>query len=105
MLDAFTARNGATRVVPGSHRASGPLQKSIRDPAANHPRQELVTAPAGSVLVFNGHLWHSGTRNESDGPRRALQLQYVASASMPPSVRRAAVPSGLSAGARILLAL
>ncbi len=76
MLDAFTPDNGATRVVPGSHRIVAPPAKTWAQPEAHHPEEQLVTGPAGSVLVFNGHLWHSGTRNRSQAARRAAQLTF-----------------------------
>jgi ectoine hydroxylase-related dioxygenase (phytanoyl-CoA dioxygenase family) len=82
LLDDFTPDNGATRLVPGSHR-KGAVPKAFSDPERRHPEEEIVLARAGSVLVFNGHLWHSGTRNRSGGPRRVLQCQFVASESMP----------------------
>lgn len=77
MLDDFSAQNGATRVVPGSHRILEPLSKPLAQPHAQHPREVQVTGAAGSVLVMNGHLWHSGTRNRSHGPRRAAQQVLV----------------------------
>jgi ectoine hydroxylase-related dioxygenase (phytanoyl-CoA dioxygenase family) len=78
LLDDYTTKNGATRLVPGSHLVPGPLPKSMQDPANRHPKQKVITASAGSVLVFNGHLYHSGTRNESNQPRRVLQCQFLA---------------------------
>jgi ectoine hydroxylase-related dioxygenase (phytanoyl-CoA dioxygenase family) len=36
----------------------------------------LLTAPAGTVVVFNSHLWHGGTKNRSDRPRRALHSYF-----------------------------
>lgn len=74
MLDDFTARNGATRVIPGSHRLPHPPPKSLAQPLARHPDEKIITGPAGSVLIFNGYLWHSGRRNESNAPRRAAQM-------------------------------
>jgi ectoine hydroxylase-related dioxygenase (phytanoyl-CoA dioxygenase family) len=82
LLDDFTPDNGATRLVPGSHR-KGTLPTAFSDPERRHPEEKIVVARAGSVLVFNGHLWHSGTRNRTNGPRRVLQCQFVASDSMP----------------------
>lgn len=70
----FTAHNGATRVVPGSHRE--PLRDAPTGPDRPHPRERLVTARAGSAIVFNGHLWHAGTRNASDTRRDALQIVF-----------------------------
>ena len=72
LLDDFTPENGATRVVPGTHLLTGKVPRAVGDPSASHPRQVLIVAPAGAVLIFNGHLWHSGTRNRSSGSRRVL---------------------------------
>ena len=77
MLDDFTESNGATRLVPGTHRLLSPPSKSFADPASRHSEQKIIVGAAGSVLVFNGHLWHSGTRNESSHSRRALQCAFV----------------------------
>jgi ectoine hydroxylase-related dioxygenase (phytanoyl-CoA dioxygenase family) len=74
MLDDFTIDNGATRIVPGSHTITEPLAKMLAQPLARHPREIVITGRAGSVLIFNGHLWHSGRKNESDGPRRCVQM-------------------------------
>jgi ectoine hydroxylase-related dioxygenase (phytanoyl-CoA dioxygenase family) len=78
LVDDFTAENGATRLVPGSHLFRRPPPKSFSDPSSRHPAQVIVTAPAGSVLVFNGHLWHGGTRNRSTGNRRVVQCSFAA---------------------------
>src|SRR5437773_397004 len=66
LLDDFTPNNGATRLIPGSHRVPKLLPKSMMAPASRHPDQRFIIAKAGSALVFNGHLWHSGTRNETN---------------------------------------
>jgi ectoine hydroxylase-related dioxygenase (phytanoyl-CoA dioxygenase family) len=83
MFDDFTHENGATRVVSGSHRITQPIAKSLAQPLAVHPHQTIVTGRAGSVLLFNGHLWHSGTRNDTERPRRAAQMVMVAHAAHP----------------------
>ena len=80
LLDDFTPTNGATRVVPGSHKIHSPLPKHFADPAAHHPQEILVQASAGDVVVFNGHLWHSGTRNCSAAHRRVLQVTFQSQA-------------------------
>jgi len=74
MLDDFTPENGATRVVPGSHRIARPVAKDYAQPLAKHRDEKIIVGCAGSVLMFNGYLWHSGRRNESKGPRRAVQM-------------------------------
>lgn len=78
LLDDFTPVNGATRLVPGTHLLLTQPPKSMADPASHHPEERLVIAAAGSVVVFNGHLWHSGTRNETNLQRRVLQCSFVA---------------------------
>ncbi len=77
LIDGFTPDNGATRLVPGSHRLRRPPPKSFAGPPSRHPEQIVIAAPAGSVLLFNGHLWHSGTLNRSQGHRRVLQCSFL----------------------------
>jgi len=74
MLDDFTVENGATRVVPGSHLHPRPIAKALAQPLAQHPNEIIPIGRAGSVLMLNGHLLHSGRRNDSKGPRRAVQM-------------------------------
>ncbi|MGO9657843.1 MAG: phytanoyl-CoA dioxygenase family protein [Acidimicrobiales bacterium] len=77
MLDDFTEANGATRVVPGSHRWGRVPSEVMEDPRQLHPDQVLVLGQAGTVVIFNSHLWHGGTQNLTDRPRRALHSAYV----------------------------
>ena len=77
LLDDFTEENGATRVVPGSHRRTVRVGDELPDPLAPHPEQVTLTAPAGTVIVFNSHLWHGGSRNGTDRPRRALHSYFT----------------------------
>lgn len=77
LLDEFTTRNGATRVVPGSHRSGTAPRLAMPDPAAAHPGEVQITGRAGTVVIFNSHLWHGGTQNHSDRPRRALHSYFT----------------------------
>lgn len=77
MLDDFDADNGATGVIPGSHLWATNPPRRWADPAARHPDEVVVTGTAGSVIVFDGHLWHRGRMNLSGAPRRALQCTVV----------------------------
>lgn len=76
MLDDFTERNGALRVVPGSHRSNRLPQDVLEDAAADDPRQQVVTGAAGSVIVMNAHLWHGGMANLTFRPRTAVHAFY-----------------------------
>ncbi len=77
LLDDFTVSNGATRVVPGSHRFGRAAREALDDPSAGQPDEVRLIAPAGTVVVFNSHLWHGGTENRSDRPRRALHSYFT----------------------------
>lgn len=68
-LDDFTSENGATRVVPGSHR-----WPNSRKPSGHDAQQAVMTA--GSVVVYLGNTWHSGGENRSDGRRAGLNVDY-----------------------------
>ncbi len=72
MLDDFTAANGATRIVPGTHKSG--LALPPEDMEIKYIHQAI--APAGSVLIFNGQCWHGGGRNRSDHNRHALFAHY-----------------------------
>lgn len=73
-LVPFTDRNGATRLVPGSHRRPDLQRESGR--LEHHAEQILLMGPAGTAFVFSGHVLHSGTVNESSAERPALQLVW-----------------------------
>jgi ectoine hydroxylase-related dioxygenase (phytanoyl-CoA dioxygenase family) len=77
LLDDFTPDNGATRVVPGSHRLTVSVRDAMDDTSAPHPDEVKLTAPAGTVVVFNSHLWHGGTLNRAGRPRRALHSYFT----------------------------
>ena len=76
LLDDFSAANGATRIVPGTHMLGKLPQEELADPEAPHPDQILIEAPAGTVVIFNSHTWHGGTTNLTDQPRRAIHSYF-----------------------------
>ncbi|MEX2626078.1 MAG: phytanoyl-CoA dioxygenase family protein [Ilumatobacteraceae bacterium] len=71
-LSDFTVENGGTRVVPGSHRAD---RRPRPDDAADAGSVEMT---AGSVLIYNGSIWHGGGANRSDGRRTGIICNYYA---------------------------
>ncbi|MDE0661821.1 MAG: hypothetical protein F4029_07940 [Gammaproteobacteria bacterium] len=71
-IDPFTVANGATRLVPRSHHWSKKLE----------PDHDFVTVEmdAGSILIFNGAVWHGrGPNTTADRCRRALNIFYSCS--------------------------
>lgn len=77
MVDGFRPDNGATRLVPGSHRWSQTPEDTLSDRLAEHDGQVLACGDAGSLLIFNGSVWHGHTANRSSEPRRSLQGFFV----------------------------
>jgi len=77
LLDDFTESNGATRIIPGSQRSGKTPRDVMADPAQPQPDEILLTAPAGTVVIFNSHAWHGGTLNRTDRPRRALHSYFT----------------------------
>lgn len=71
MLDEFTADNGATYMLSGSHRAA---EKPSDE--AFYARAERAVGPAGSVLVFNSNVWHAGGNNTTERARRSVTPMY-----------------------------
>ena len=76
MLDDFTTGNGATRVIPGSHKWGRRPQDVLADLHAPHSEEVLVLGRAGSVAVMNAHAWHGGTANRTPAPRLAMHAFY-----------------------------
>jgi len=69
-ITEFTKANGATRLVPGSESATAPP-----------PEEDCVHAELepGSVLVWDGSLWHGGGANSTDTPRLGITINFNAS--------------------------
>lgn len=78
ILDDLTPENGATRIVPGSHRLLGSISDHLADASVAHSGELIVTAPAGSVVIFNAHCWHGGRTNVTGKRRRIMHSYYVA---------------------------
>ncbi len=109
MLDDFTPRNGALRVVPESHRRNARPQEVLPDPLAPRPDEIVVTGNAGDILILQAHLWHAGLANRTDRPRLSLNGFYCR-CDQPQQLWQkkwlsAEVQAGLDSGLRKLLAL
>ena len=69
-IEDFTEDNGATEVIPGSHRWG------MEHPDHRDFEPVAATMPAGSALVFDAALWHRGGRNDTTRTRLAVSPQY-----------------------------
>jgi ectoine hydroxylase-related dioxygenase (phytanoyl-CoA dioxygenase family) len=73
-IDAFTASNGGTIAVAGTHqRMAAPLAAELEAKAVP------VECPAGSMLVFDSTLWHAAGANVSGEDRLGINHQFTRS--------------------------
>jgi ectoine hydroxylase-related dioxygenase (phytanoyl-CoA dioxygenase family) len=72
LLSDFTEENGATYVLPGSHKMAEPPEESY---FFNHASR--IIAPKGSVFYFNLRLWHSGGFNATNNWRHCVGMGMV----------------------------
>jgi hypothetical protein len=81
-LDDYGPENGATRIVPGSHRTA-----HFVDPACgvradfdfnDASQAQQLAGKAGDILVFDADLVHAGSCNVSGARRRSLLIGYFA---------------------------
>ena len=100
-LTDFTEANGATRLVPGSH---------VRENPDFGGQYETIAAemPRGSLLIWDGALWHGGGANRTDTRRTGIAMNYCAGfirqqenqqLGIPARSRRASSPSCRSCAA------
>jgi ectoine hydroxylase-related dioxygenase (phytanoyl-CoA dioxygenase family) len=88
-LDRFTTENGATMVLPASHK-----QEAFPSDRFVETEVRTVTAPAGSFIILDCMTFHSGGVNATDRPRRAVNHVY----SIPLIRQQIDLPSALGDG-------
>lgn len=72
MLTDYTERNGATRIVPGSH-----LKGAQPSAAIPHPVETVAAeAPAGTAVLFEGRTWHAAGLNTTNQARLGVTCTY-----------------------------
>lgn len=69
-LSEFKAGGGSTCFVEGSHR-----QTSFPENGKDYPMSEIV-APAGSLVLFNGSMWHGSSVKADEAPRWGIFNRY-----------------------------
>jgi ectoine hydroxylase-related dioxygenase (phytanoyl-CoA dioxygenase family) len=73
-LDDFSAENGGTIIVAGTHQRAERPDDGFLEAAAEH-----VECPAGSAIVFDSTLWHAAGLNRSTRDRVAINEQFTRS--------------------------
>jgi len=72
-FDDFGADNGATRLIPGSHR---PAPGETRVEPHAEQRAQFLSGCAGDIFVFDADLLHAGSLNRSGARRRSILIGY-----------------------------
>jgi ectoine hydroxylase-related dioxygenase (phytanoyl-CoA dioxygenase family) len=75
----FTRENGATRVVPGSHRWPDRQRTPAEQMTEPPPTPDQIAhaeMAAGSAVVYTGGTIHAGGANSTTVPRRGVHLSY-----------------------------
>lgn len=75
LLD-FSAENGATRFIRGTHRSRHPIPSLADEPA--YMQRAIACAPARSALIRDVRCWHGGTANTSEDVRIMTSVGYYA---------------------------
>ena len=78
MLYPFTPENGATWVVPRTHRdPRNPRgEEDGIDGMSSNPHEEQVCGDAGDVILIDSRIWHSAGANSTDEIRTSVVARY-----------------------------
>lgn len=91
-LTDFTEANGATRVIPGTHRSDHSPEYGVEFDSV------AAEMPAGSVLVWHGSLWHGGGANHTDERRVGIAMNYCAGWIRQQENQQLGIPRDVAAG-------
>ncbi len=80
VLTDFTRENGATAVLPGSHKwCRAPTGPEVR--VKDNPHAVAIECPAGSLICWHGNLWHGAFNRTATGLRVSIPV-YMARAGI-----------------------
>ena len=97
VIDDMTVENGATRIVPGSHKRSWPRDVLTEEETRAVIEGEIyAVCAAGSLVFVHGDAWHGGRANYSQSTRRLIHMgfacpntapQYEIAGALTPEIR------------------
>ena len=77
MIDPFREENGATRFVPGSQRWHDLPSSRVVDTRLKYPGEVLGCGESGTMILFDGAIWHGHSANVTPCVRRSIQGYFV----------------------------
>lgn len=75
-LDNSNKENGTLRVVPKTHKKKGWVSEYMENTKLPHPDQIFINAKKGDILMMNGSLWHSGSKNINGKRNRMIFIDF-----------------------------
>jgi ectoine hydroxylase-related dioxygenase (phytanoyl-CoA dioxygenase family) len=91
MVDEFSERNGATRFVPGTENLARMPERLL----GGHPAEECACGSPGSMIIFNGSVWHGFGANLTMQPRRSVYGALIPEHAAATRDYRATLPSAV----------
>lgn len=76
-LTDFKKNNGASAVIPRTHKLC--RKPTLKDIENSKKDEVILEAPAGSLVMWDGLLWHRSTDNNSNENRDSVIVSYAAS--------------------------
>lgn len=71
LLDDFTIENGATMLLPNSHKVEDkPIDELFKRDCIR------AVGKKGDILLFNSNVWHCSAPNDTDQSRRAIPMTF-----------------------------
>jgi hypothetical protein len=98
VLDGMDRMNGATRLIPGTHR-------SDEEPAEDDERVVYAETGPGSVVIIDAHVIHAASENQDGRRRRVMHASYARKGAEPPAELPADLRADLSPDQRRLFGL
>lgn len=77
MIDSFRDDNGATRFVPKSHTWADLPCDRLSDTRTKYSGEVLACGERGTMIIFNGAIWHGHTANVTSDVRRSIHGYFV----------------------------
>ena len=74
VTDEFSLEGGATLVIPGTHKHRSHPPRAVRQSLEG---AQPIVAPKGSLVLWNGNVWHGNYPRQVEGERVVLHLTYT----------------------------
>ena len=74
VTDEFTLEGGSTLIIPGTHKHRSHPPRDLRKTLDG---ARAIEAPKGSLVLWNGNVWHGNYPRLIDGERVVLHITYT----------------------------